>query len=136
MSYIYIICSYVYYISKRSPYQYIVANRYYVIVDPMEYCNNGKMLYIKPPAYEWLNMSSRFHAALFAIFNETFFIQCMNGLWTNMLVSWGNEVEIMRHSHVPTNIFQEWQFFFRLILIITFYAYLHSILLRHFFMFL
>ena len=108
----------------------------YVIVDPMEYCNNGKMLYIKPPAYEWLNMSLRFHAALFAIFNETFCYTMHEWLVNKYVSLVGNEVEIMRHSHVPTNIFQEWQFFFRLILIITFYAYLHSILLRHFFMFL
>ena len=102
----------------------------YLKVEPMEYCNNGKMLYIKPPAYEWLNMSSRFHAALFAIFNETFCYTMHEWLVNKYVSLVGNEVEIMRHSHVPTNIFQEWQFFFRLILIITFYAYLHSILFK------
>ena len=81
-------------------------------------------------------MSLRFHAALFAIFNETFCYTMHEWLVNKYVSLVGNEVEITRHSHVPTNIFQEWQFFIRLILIITFYAYLHSILLRHFFMFL
>ena len=74
----------------------------YLKVEPMEYCNNGKMLYIKPPAYEWLNMSSRFHAALFAIFNETFCYTMHEWLvdkYVSLVGEWSRNNEAFARTH-------------------------------------
>ena len=75
---------------------------YYVIVNPMKNCNIGKMLYIKPPAYEWLNMSSRFHAALFAIFNETFCYTMHEWLvdkYVSLVGEWSRNNEAFARTH-------------------------------------